>query len=468
LQLISSAFQRCRVSEDLCRLSIILRFSPASDPHLVQISISDTGIGSCLEEFQNIMLSMEAFGSADWDGVLSVTTTSISDNEIHNYMVNTKECVSARRLTRLPSKPKNGVKFSGTEVCLSVVKIEDVLVGEIKRFFQKMLILKIPNIATELVVERGDTPGSREEFHFLANEFNPLPFSSSHFERLKSGLEDYVLKHGNVLIKQCYSCCLSLENLKVGSGTACRVENHRNTGLVMEAVIVISEISKQITTCFRACGAKTEVLYFRDFSASPISQSSLKALTSIDWRSYGLTLGSVENQDGNVFLEWDNLPTHAHIDIVLHLYNEQYPALSPSTRLKNQLDHNLTKKAVKLALDDLRDRHAGVLLSAHAVKIRSYAPDLAKTIAGLILSSNDSDFQQKCFSLLGVQSQGVAGETIEDCIKEKINSVIEINDKKPQRSKDAASFLFEDECFQEPELQDEEYEGTNAFSPMDI
>lgn len=67
-----------------------------------------------------------------------------------------------------------------------------------------------------------------------------------------------------------------------------------------------------------------------------------------------------------------------------------------------------------------------------------------------------------------MQSQGVAGETIEDCIKEKINSVIEINDKKPQRSKDAASFLFEDECFQEPGLQDEEYEGTNAFSPMDI
>lgn len=101
-------------------------------------------------------------------------------------------------------------------------------------------------------------------------------------------------------------------------------------------------------------------------------------------------------------------------------------------------------------------------------QIRSYAPDLAKTIAGLIMSSNDTDFQQQCFSLLGLQSQGVAGETIEDCIKEKINSVIEINDKRPQRSKNAACFLFEDECFQEPELQDEEYEGENAFSPMEI
>ena len=70
-----------------------------------------------------------------------------------------------------------------------------------------------------------------------------------------------------------------------------------------------------------------QVLYFRDFSACPISQSSLKALTSIDWRSYGLTLANVENQGGNVLIEWENLPTNAHIDIVLHLHNEQYPAL---------------------------------------------------------------------------------------------------------------------------------------------
>ena len=41
----------------------------------------------------------------------------------------------------------------------------------------------------------------------------------------------------------------------------------------------------------------------------------------------------------------------------------------PSARPKIQLDSNLTKKAVKLALDDLRDKHAGVLLSAHALKV---------------------------------------------------------------------------------------------------
>lgn len=38
LQLISSAFQRCRTSEDLCRLSVLLKRSPPSDPRSVQIS----------------------------------------------------------------------------------------------------------------------------------------------------------------------------------------------------------------------------------------------------------------------------------------------------------------------------------------------------------------------------------------------------------------------------------------------
>ncbi|XP_062110330.1 type 2 DNA topoisomerase 6 subunit B-like [Humulus lupulus] len=472
LQLISSAFQRCRASEHLCRLSITLRLS---NPSNVQISISDTGIGSCLDEFLDLKLCLEDFGSEYWDGVLSVTTTSISDDEIHNYRLSTKECVSERRLTRLPSKPKNGGKFSGTEVCLLVSKNPDVLVGEIKCFLQKMLILKIPSVAIELVVEREDTPGSKDEYIFLANECNPLPFSASNLERLKSGLEEYVLKHGNILNTQCRSCFPSSGTLKVGSGISSQTKSRRSTGLVMEAVIIISEIIDQTSTCFRPCSARTEVLYFKDYSSCTISQSSLKALRSIDWRSYGLILGSVENRGSSVLLEWENLPAYAHIDIVLHLYNEQYPTschtiivMVPSTRPKIQLDSNLTKKALKLALDDLRDKHAGVLLSAHALKIRSYAPDLAKTIAGLILSSEDTDFQTECFSLLGLESQGVGGETVEACINEKIISVIETNDKKPQRSKDVAPFLFEDDGgFLESGLEYDEYEDDIILTGSD-
>lgn len=70
-----------------------------------------------------------------------------------------------------------------------------------------------------------------------------------------------------------------------------------------------------------------QVLYFKDFSVSPISQSSVKALTSIDWKSYGLTFRGVVDQGGFALLEWENLPPYIRIHISLHHYHNQYPKL---------------------------------------------------------------------------------------------------------------------------------------------
>lgn len=68
----------------------------------------------------------------------------------------------------------------------------------------------LQSVVIELVTEYGDVPESKVENLFLANECNPLPFSASNLERLKSGLEDYVLKHGNALNKQCDLCFQNL------------------------------------------------------------------------------------------------------------------------------------------------------------------------------------------------------------------------------------------------------------------
>ncbi|KAL9423908.1 hypothetical protein AB3S75_035907 [Citrus x aurantiifolia] len=467
LHLISAAFQRCRVSEDLCRLSVVLKRSSDSDPSTVRISISDTGIGTSLEEFQGLKFSREVFDAQKWDGVLNVQTTNIGDDEIYHYHLNLRESNSVRRLTRLPSNPKNGAKFSGTEIYLSISESIDVFLAEVIRFFQKILVLKIPNVAIELVAEEGGVPGSQYRKVFLANECNPVPFSASNVERLKSGLEDYVMKHGNSLHRKCDSCFPNWEHLKVGSGRACCAESHRSAGLQMEVVIIVSEIS-ETSPCFRSSSAETEVLYFKDFSPCPITQSSLTALTNIDWKSYGLVLKSIAVQGGYTALEWENLPPNIHFDMVLHCYHKQYQFTPPGQKTRS--NRNLIKKAAKLALDDLKEKHAGALLSAHALKICSYAPDLARTIAGLILSSNDSEFQEECFSILGLQSQNIRNEIVEDSIQQKIISVIQMNDGKPLRSKEAASsFLFEDERLQEPNIQEEEYDaGEHVFSSLDF
>lgn len=53
----------------------------------------------------------------------------------------------------------------------------------------------------------------------------------------------------------------------------------------------------------------------------------MNALISIEWKNYGLTLRSFVDQNGSALLEWEDLPTYAHIDIVLHCYHKQYPLL---------------------------------------------------------------------------------------------------------------------------------------------
>lgn len=99
-------------------------------------------------------------------------------------------------------------------------------------------------------------------------------------------------------------------------------------------------------------------------------------------------------------------------------------------------------------------------------QIRNYAPDLAQTIAGLILSSSDLNFQRECFSLLGLQSQDVGTEIMQNSIKEKIVSVIEMNDKDPDKSKEIAPFLFEEDDHIQEELEAEFQES--YLSPLDL
>ncbi|WCJ38457.1 Type 2 DNA topoisomerase 6 subunit B-like [Euphorbia peplus] len=465
VNLISSAFQRCRASEHVCRLSVVLKSSSVFDPPAVGISISDTGVGSSLEEFHNLKGTSRVIDAKQWDGLLRVTTTSVSDSEVYFYLLNFRETNSSRRLTRLPSKPKNGAIFSGTEAILSVSESIDVLVEVVKNFFQKILILKIHNVAIELLVEREDVPGSRCQNVFLANESNVMPCLTSTVESLKSGLEDYVLKHGHRLTQNCDSCFPTREHeyLKIGSGVASSLESHGSSGLIMEVAITITEL-EPTCSCFSQCSSKTEVLSFEDFKPCPISKSFLNALSSIDWKSYGMTLRSIDDQ-GGCFLEWENLLPENHMAMVLHCYHKQ--AIVPSSRCKTQSNCTLVKRAVKIALDDLKEKHAGILLSANALKIRSYAPDLARSIAGLILTSNDSDFQEECLSLLGLQSKQTEGDIVKDCIKEKIISVIDVTDRKPLKRKEMAvavavavapPSLFEDDCCWTSNFQDKEYQ----------
>ncbi|EYU30233.1 hypothetical protein MIMGU_mgv1a025867mg, partial [Erythranthe guttata] len=424
---------------------------------------SDTGIGSTLEEFQQLKYQNNPILDGKWDGVLCIATTSTSDKEIHHMKYDLKEVVSSKRLVTLPSATKNGAKFSGTEVSLSICEEVGGLVTMMSVFIRKMLLLKAPvslnqllrfsidfYIFLELSVESGGVTSQSENI-VLHNECSTIPMHLANIDYLKLGLEDYVSKHGNRLVETCHSCFSTGKNLKVGTGVACSRANGQSGRQAMEVVIIISEIpTSDLSSCFRNYGTRTEVLYFRDFSPCSMSQSSIDALISIEWKKFGLVLKSVGEQDGVTLLEWENLPPRSHIDI------------------NNQLDRSLTRKAVKLALTALKKSNAGVLLSERAVKICSYAPDLAKTISALIMTSHDSNFQTECFSLLGLQSQENKNNVLEDCIKDKIISVVAKNDRISWGNREAP-VLFEDNTHHESYLPDEEYEqGDETFSHLDL
>ncbi|MCL7039281.1 hypothetical protein MKW94_010426 [Papaver nudicaule] len=140
----------------------------------------------------------------------------------------------------------------------------------------------------------------------------------------------------------------------------------------------------------------------------------------------------------------------------------------PQARPKSHSERKLVKKAVKLALDDMKEKFSGVLLSAQALKIRNYAPDLAKSIAGLILSSSDLDFQGECISLLELQSQEINEQNVENHIRDKIINVIEMNDRKSHKNKESAPFLFGDDSIHDKGFYEEENGGQDEFSMLDF
>ncbi|KAJ8541038.1 hypothetical protein K7X08_001854 [Anisodus acutangulus] len=115
-------------------------------------------------------------GFSHIDGMISLATTSISDSEIHNLNLHLKESNSAGRLTKLPSTTKNGAKFSGTEVSVSISK----------------------SLHNLLAVGRNDPLGSEIESHILAIEGSSVYSPVESIKCLEVGLKDYVRKQLNV------------------------------------------------------------------------------------------------------------------------------------------------------------------------------------------------------------------------------------------------------------------------------
>ncbi|XP_066378670.1 type 2 DNA topoisomerase 6 subunit B-like isoform X1 [Miscanthus floridulus] len=434
------AVQRCRMSESPCRLTVSLKrpAEPASSSTL-RVSVSDTGVGSKLEEFLELDALARETPTEKWDGTLLITTTGINDEAIYRYRINFQEEISSARFSKLATTYKNHARFSGTEVCLCLSNDADVddLILWLVGFFRKIQAIRAANLACELFVEQTGNADSRNVCLTQDSDDVHHSVTASSIDQLVSGLKDYTLFHGNTCDK-CGACSLNRDLLKIGTGAAKHVDRRKSKGLHVEVVIVIAQTASDSTCCMVNCPF-TQVLYFEDFVPCQISQSSFDVLMSTDWQSYGFKLkGGLMGDEGNAVLEWDNM-TFARIDIAIHTYHE----CAMQERQGSQQDRYLVRKALKSALSHLKADHAGDFLSCHGQRVREFVPDLAESIAGLILSSTDEEFQDECIVLLGLGSeQDISEGAVQSSISEKMIRIIEMNDTK-ENAEDNVPYLFE-------------------------
>ncbi|KAF0903731.1 hypothetical protein E2562_029099 [Oryza meyeriana var. granulata] len=365
--LIYWALQRCRMSESPCRLTVSVKRSPESaDSSPLRISVSDTGVGSKLEEFLELDALARETPVEIWDGTLLITTTGINDKAIYCYQFNLQEDTSSSaRFTKLATTYKNHAIFSGTEVCLCLSNEADIddfilwLVG----FVRKIFVLRAANLACELFVEQTDSDGSENVCLSQDSDDVHPSITTSSMDRLVSGLKDYALSHGNIS-DRCEACYMDRDRLKIGTGAANNVDRRKAKGHLVEVVIVIAHTSSDLSCWMENCSS-TQVLHFEDFIPYPISQSSFNVLMSIDWQSYGFKLkGGFMDDDGNAVLQWDNM-TFARVDIAIHTYRGG--AVEEGKR--SQPERHLVRKALKSALFGLKVDHAEDFLSCHGQKL---------------------------------------------------------------------------------------------------
>uniref|UniRef100_A0A0E0LFH1 Uncharacterized protein n=1 Tax=Oryza punctata TaxID=4537 RepID=A0A0E0LFH1_ORYPU len=376
-------------------------------------SLSDTGVGSKLEEFLGLDALARETPVEKWDGTLLITTTGINDKAIYRYQFNLQEGTSS--------------STNGTEVCLCLSTEADVddlilwLVGFVRK-----------NLVCELFVEQRGSAGSGDVRLSQDSDDVHLSITTSSIDRLVSGLKDYALLHGNTS-DRCEACYMNRDRLKIGTGAAKYVDKRKAKGQLVEVVIMIAPTSSDLSCWMTNCSS-TQVLHFEDFIPCPISQSSLSVLMSIDWQSYGFKFkGGFMDDDGNAELQWDNMT---------------FSPTAVDEWESSQSERHLVRKALKSALFGLKADHAEDFLSCHGQKIREYVPDLAESIGGLILSSNDQEFQDECIALLGLGSdQDLTEGSVRSCIGENMNRIIEMNDTKNVEHN--APYLFECERFDE-------------------
>lgn len=425
------------------------------------MSISDTGPGIKMPDFLH---SNRSFNNADdtylnspdtWDGVLKIITTDAEEDEVQHYQLTCGNSNASNRPLHIGSSPKARRTFSGTEASLSVQGNLEQFVLYIKDLCQKISILKMSTIALELCLEQIDNSKSLSEILFMSNEGTILPKSMSTIDCLSSGIMEFKVKHGHVLDKQTHESCAFRDCFRIGKGITYRQEVTGLTENVLEVVLVLEIADTTGPSCLVEHIIKAKVLYFEDYFPSTVTPPTVQALSSVNWLKYGLTLRGIQVDNfGDAVIELEGMQTVAGFDIVLHKYQKK----CLKKRKKTSSELKTIKDSLGMAMDELKESNPEHFLSQRASKMKAHAPELSRSISGLIMSSNDMAFKEECVSILGLPPTDLHQEILDHWIKQRILDIIEMTDRNPNK---IVQNTYEEPWNREQEEEDDNEENVD-------
>ncbi|KAI5076723.1 hypothetical protein GOP47_0008788 [Adiantum capillus-veneris] len=412
---IGDAINRCRHSDNLSRVTIVIKHLENNPPALLssfEVLVSDTGPGISREEvsklfqdFSSAPLTHLCDATLFWGGEMVILTSEFPETEVRQYRVT--NAFNQTTIMQLRSLSKDSGRFSGSSIVLNFKGYPRELLLYICDICCKIKILMSKTVAVEVCVERLTSESTVSEDVLLVCEGLALPPELSNLDRLSVGMAAYASRSVNA----------NRVTPKIGKALAASSESSTETHWFFEACFAVTEAMNSGDISMETQVRQTKVLFFQDFICTAVTPTIVQTLkTKVNWESFGLYIKDVQLlETGTAIIEWEGSTRLESIELALHRYrSHQIKAVSWSREV------SVCKRCVEDALHDLKLQNPHLFISHQSSELQKHVPDLSSCLAKLISASSDVAFKASCAEILGLVSADF--NDVDLCIRAKINA----------------------------------------------
>ncbi|MCO5575730.1 hypothetical protein L7F22_029533 [Adiantum nelumboides] len=452
---IGDAINRCRHSDNLSRITIVVKHLENSSPSLLssfEVLVSDTGPGISHEEvsklfhgFSSTHLTHLCDAPLFWGGEMVILTSELLETEIRQYHV--RDAFNQPTIMQLRSLSKDCGRFSGSSITVNFKGYPSELLLYICDICHQIKILMLKTVAVEVCVERLTSSESTvSEDVLLICEGLTLPTEHSSLDRLSVGVAGYASRSLNS----------NGASPEIGKALAASSESSTETYWLFEACIAVTEATENGDTSMDTELKETKILFFQDFICTAVTPTIVQVLkTKVIWESFGLQVKDVQlKETGTAIIQWGGPTRLESIELALHRYRNCQTKAASWLR-----EVSVCKRCIEDALNDLKHRNPHLFMSHRSSELQKYVPDLSRCLSKLISSSSDVAFKAICAQILGLVSTDF--NEVESCIRAKVLQVVEDLDMQSskEQKKLASNKLCNEREADEPSVLDDDGEG---------